>query len=104
MIYKVKARYSEERIEGFYRKLTDGSVLNQKPDGKEIVDSMRRAKITQPGIIQWSEKCFCTPPLKHERETVYDRFLSDIETVPVDEYKEFEGEPFMDFMAKKVGD
>jgi hypothetical protein len=102
MIYKVRARYIEERIEEFYGKLTDGTILAQKPDGKEIAASMQRAKITKPGLIQWTEKCFCTPPLKHERETVYDRFLADMETVLVDEYKEFEGEPFMDFLKKKA--
>jgi hypothetical protein len=104
MIYKVRARYIEERIEAFYRKLTDGTILAQKPDGKEIAASMQRAKITEPGVIRWTERCFCTPPLKHERETVYDNFLTDIETVPVNDYCDYEGESFMDFMAKKAGD
>jgi hypothetical protein len=103
MIYKVKAQYIEERIEEFYQKLTDGTISNQKPDGMEIVASMRRAKITKPGVIQWTEKCFCDPPLKHERETVYDRFLADMEIVPVNDYCDYEGESFMDFMAKKAG-
>jgi hypothetical protein len=104
MIYSVKARYREERLKEFYRKLTDGTILNQKPDGKEIVASMRRARVTSPGVIQWTEKCFCAPPLKHERETVYDHYLTDIETVPVDEYADFEGEPFMDFLIKRAED
>jgi hypothetical protein len=104
MIYAVKARYREARAGEFYLRLTDGTIFNQKPDGKELVASMGRARITEPGVIQWTEKCFCDPPLKHERETVYDRFFIDMETVPVEEYKEFEGEPFMDFLAEKAGD
>ncbi len=49
----------------FYQKLTDGTIQNQKPDGQEIVNSMKRAKITAPKIIQWAEMCFCPTPLKH---------------------------------------
>jgi len=100
-IYSVKARYIEEKIEEFYQKLTDGTIENQKPDGQEIINSMKRAKIIEPNIIQWSEMCFCSPPLKHERETVYNQFLETIETEVIDDYVEYKGESFMDFLAKK---
>jgi len=100
-IYSVKARYKEERLEEFYQKLTDGTIQNQKPDGQEIINSMKHAKITEPNVIQWSEMCFCSPPLKHERETVYDQFLDHIETNILDDYVEYEGEFFMDFLAKR---
>ncbi len=101
MIYSVKARYIEKKIGEFYQKLTDGTIQNQKPDGEEIVAAMRRAKITESNIIQWSEMCFCPTPLKHERETVYDHFLKDMETEIIDGYVEYEGEFFMDFLAKR---
>ena len=100
-IYSVKARYIKEKMEEFYQKLTDGTIQNQKPDGQEIVNSMKRAKITEPNVIKWSEMCFCSPPLKHERETVYDHFLTDMETKVIDEYVEWDGELFMDFLAKQ---
>lgn len=100
MIYSVKARYIEETMVDFYRKLTEGTILNQKPDGQEIVNSMRRARITAPNIIQWTETCYCSPPLKHECETVYNHFLTDIETEIVDGYMEFEGQSFMNFLKK----
>jgi len=100
-IYSVKARYIKEKMEEFYQKLTDGTIQNQKPDGQEIVNSMKRAKIIEPNVIQWSEICFCSPPLKHERETVYNQFLDDIETKIIDDYVEYEGEFFMDFLAKQ---
>ena len=100
-IYSVKARYTEEKTGEFYQKLTDGTIQNQKPDGQEIVNSMKRAKITEQNTIQWSEMCFCSPPLKHERETVYNHFLTDIETKVIDEYVEYDGELFMDFLARK---
>jgi len=101
MIHSVKARYIEEKMSEFYQKLTDGTIQNQKPDGYEIVNSMKRAKITEPNVIQWSEMCFCPTPLKHERETVYNHFLTDMETEVIDDYVEFEGESFMDFLAKQ---
>ncbi len=101
MIYSVKARYIEKKMGEFYQKLTDGTIQNQKPDGEEIVAAMRRAKITESNIIQWSEMCFCPTPLKHERETVYDYFLTDMETEIIDGYVEYEGEFFMDFLEKQ---
>jgi len=101
MIYSVKARFIEEKMGEFYRKLTDGTVQNQKPDGQEIVNSMKRAKITEPNTIQWSEMCFCPSPLKHERETVYNHFLTDMETQIIDDYAEFDGELFFEFLEKK---
>ncbi len=101
MIYSVKARYIEKKMGEFYQKLTDGTIQNQKPDGEEIVTAMRRAKITESNTIQWSEMCFCSSPLKHERETVYDHFLTDMETEIIDDYVEYKGEFFMDFLAKR---
>jgi len=99
--YSVKAQYIEEKMGEFYQKLTDGTIQNQKPDGQEIVNSMKRAKITAPKIIQWSEMCFCPTPLKHERETVYDHFLTDLETKTIDDKVEFVGESFFDFLERQ---
>ena len=35
MIYKVKARVIDDTIGEFYRKLADGTVAKQRPDGEE---------------------------------------------------------------------
>lgn len=101
MFYSVKAKYIEEKMSEFYQKLTDGTIQNQKPDGQEIINSMKRAKITSPKIIQWSEMCFCPTPLKHERETIYNHFLTDLETKTIDDYVEFDGESFFDYLEKQ---
>ncbi|MEK0318712.1 MAG: hypothetical protein QQN43_03975 [Nitrosopumilus sp.] len=101
MIYSVKARFIEEKMGEFYRKLTDGTIQNQKPDGQEIVNSVKRAKITESNTIQWSEMCFCPTPLKHERETVYNHFLTDMETEIIDDFVEFDGELFFEFLEKQ---
>ncbi len=39
MIYKVQARYIEEKANEFFQKLTDGTIASQQPDGKEIVST-----------------------------------------------------------------
>ena len=99
MYYSVKARLIPEGAAEFYQKLTDGTIMDQKPDGTEIVESMRRATIDESGVVRWSEVCYCRTPLQHERQTVYDRYYTDIQTEEVDGYVEFEGEPLMDFLA-----
>jgi len=101
VFYSVKAQYIEEKMGEFYQKLTDGTIQNQKPDGPEIIDSMKRAKITAPKIIQWAEMCFCPTPLKHERATIYNNFLTDLETKTIDNYVEFDGESFFDFLESQ---
>ena len=99
--YTIKAQLIAEKMSEFYGKLTDGSISSQKPDGAEIISSMNRAKITSPGIVEWSEQCFCNTPLKHERETVYDKYFEQLETVLVDDYVEISGEPFMKFLENQ---
>ena len=98
MIYSIKAKFNSEKMKQFFQKLTDGTIESQKPDGAEILNSMKRAKITESGVIEWSEMCFCSPPLKHERQTVYDKFFSDMEIKTIDDYTEFEGKSFFDYL------
>jgi hypothetical protein len=98
MIYSIKANFIEEKMMEFFQMLSDDTIKNQKPDGAEILSSMKRAKIIEPGVIQWSEMCFCSPPLEHERQTVYDKFFSNMEIKIIDDYEEFEGESFFDYL------
>ena len=87
MLYKVKAKIDKLKMKSFYDVLTDGSVAEQEPDGAEIVNAMQKAVMTGNDTLEWYETCHCVTPLKHERETVYDRFLHDIETTLVEEKK-----------------
>ena len=48
------------------------------------------------GAVRWTETCYCGAPLAHERETVLDRYFTNIETRLVDFHAEFDGEPLMD--------
>ena len=105
MHYKVQAHLIPDTAADFLRKLTDGTIENQKPDGNEIVASMKRAVIDEENVVRWSEVCYCDTPLQHERATVYDQHFTNIETAQVDGYVEFEGEPFvkhLEAMATKT--
>jgi len=94
MMYKVKARFIEEKLDDYFKLLTSGKLEALGVDGPYIVKAMKEAKITAPGIIEWYELCYCPTPLKHEREIVYDKFLKDMTIEPVDKAGEIEGEGF----------
>ena len=98
MLYRIRAKIIEEKTAEFLKKLTDGSIEKQKPDGQEIVASMQRAKIIAPGVIEWSEICYCPTPLAHERATVYDHFLSEIQTEEISSEADIKGDSFWDYL------
>lgn len=105
MYYKVKATFDEVGLKVFYKALIDGSIASQEPDGKTIVKAMQEAKIIQPGIIAWYEECYCSTPLKHERETVYDKYLSDFSTVLVEkDLGDIEGDSFWEMLETNYFD
>jgi hypothetical protein len=102
MIYKVKATLIDGTIGEFYRKLVDGTVAKQRPDGEEIVACMKRAVLTGPGAAEWYETCFCPTPLRHERQTQYDFYFTDITTEPAKGYDEIQGASLWSYMASKA--
>jgi len=92
MIYRVTARFKLKTAAELRRRLDDGSIAAQQPDGEEIVASLNRSVVTGPNVVQWSEMCFCDMPLAHERATVFDRYFDDIATELIDDYEEYAGE------------
>ncbi len=100
MIYRVRARFREASAQEFRRKLTDGTIAGQKPDGQEMVDSMHRAVVSDAGTIEWSEVCYCPSPLAHERQTVLDHYFDDITTEPIESYEAHAGRPFLDYLSE----
>ena len=99
MLYAVTARLVEARAAEFHRRLTDGTIQSQRPDGHEIAAAMARARIDSDGKARWTEECYCAAPLRHERETVLDRYFEDLETELVDAHMQFDGTPLMDRLA-----
>ena len=98
MIYHVQARFKSETAKHFLTKLTDGTIAAQRPDGPELVAAMDRAVVGDEGQVEWSELCYCTPPLAHERETVLDLHFEEIQTEPIDEHATYKGQLFMEHL------
>lgn len=100
MLYAVSAKLITDRAGEFFTRLTDGSIAAQRPDGQEIVAAMGRARVGSDGTVRWTETCFCPTPLKHERETVLDRFFTDIETDLIDVPTAVHGESLMEELQR----
>ena len=98
MIYRVTARFKKTSAAELRRKLLEGTIAEQQPDGPELVDSMNRAVVKESGEIEWSEMCYCSSPLAHERQTVLDQHFDEIATEVVSDYEDHEGRPFMDYL------
>lgn len=99
MIYRVKAKFNLDKAQEFLRKLKDGTIEKQRPDGQEMVSSMNRATIDDNGDINWTEMCFCPTPLQHERATVYDTYFTDMETEPIANHEVIEGKSFLEKLS-----
>jgi hypothetical protein len=106
MQYIVKARPIVAEMARFWTLLNDGTIGSQQPDGAEIVASMKRA-VMIGDRVEWYETCYCNPPLRHERSTVYDRFFTEMKIEPHVELAHLEGELFWDqlraWSARKGG-
>ena len=98
MIYRVIARFKTDTATELRRRLDDGSIAAQQPDGQEMVDSLHRAIVQDNGQVIWSEQCFCPSPLAHERATILDHYFNDIVTQPIEDYQEYEGRPFLEYL------
>ena len=97
-IYRVTARFKPATAEELRRKLDDGTIGAQQPDGQEMVDALHRAVVKDDDTVMWSERCYCQPPLAHERATVLDHYFDDIVAQPIEGYQEYEGRPFMEYL------
>lgn len=103
MLYKVRAKPKATELPRFWTLLNDGTIGGQEPDGREIIASMKRAVLSE-GTVEWSETCYCTPPLNHERTTIYDQFFSDIEVQPQTGPTSLKGQQFWRFMQQSFGE
>lgn len=63
---------------------------------------MKRAVITESGVAEWYETCFCPSPLQHERETQLDLYFTDLNTEVVEEFGEVRGESLWSHLALKA--
>jgi hypothetical protein len=100
MLYNVRATPKTTHLQRFWTMLNDGTIGGQEPDGREIIASMKRAVLTG-SKVEWSETCYCTPPLNHERTTIYDQFFSEIEVQPQNGPTSSPGEQFWQYLQRK---
>ena len=98
MIYHVQASLRKAKATELLKKLTDGTIARQRPDGPELVASMERAVINEQRKVEWSEMCFCPSPLHHERATVLDQYFDSITTEPIEAHASYAGQPFMEYL------
>jgi len=99
MKYAIRAQPRIENLRLFWIILNDGSVEKQEPDGREILASMKRAVMVD-GEVRWDEACYCTPPLQHERSTVYDQFFNHMQIEPLKDTPTVKGDPFWEFLRE----
>ncbi len=97
MLYVVRARPRMRELEKFWELLNDGTIRNQDTDGREIVTSMKRA-VMKGEQVEWYETCYCSPPLSHERSTVYDRFFEAMQTEPIEAPIRLDGQSFWEYL------
>ena len=100
MRYYVKATMLKDKMGEFYQKLSDGTIAGQKPDGRELVSSIRKAILTKALVVEWCETCFCETALAHERETVYDQYFHNMEIIEINDDPEIDGQSFWDYLLK----
>lgn len=103
MLYSVRARLKPGTEAALLARLTDGSVAAQRPDGREIVAAMERAALGTDGWVRWTETCYCSPPLKHERETVLDDHFEAMEIAPAAAHGRPEGTPLVAHLRRVAG-
>ena len=100
MLYAVSAQPRIDETARLWRLLNDGTIARQEPDGREIIASMKRAKISG-NKVEWSETCYCNPPLNHERSTIYNQFFDKMTIVPLEAPIQGDGQPFWDYLRRR---
>ncbi|WP_438465915.1 hypothetical protein [Marinomonas sp. PE14-40] len=97
MHYQVTARLKPTLASELLSKLQDGTIETQKPDGKAIFIALQQAVIYDK-TITWCSQCYCSEPLGHERETVFDVYFNDIEITLINQEKIYQGDSFMAYL------
>jgi len=84
--YLVRAK-PKNNLSDLRRQLDEEKIAEYRPFGLEMQQCLSNARIDEDGYATWEEQCFCTPPLKQERE-VLDQFFERLST---DKLKQGEG-------------
>lgn len=84
-IYLVRAKPKKERLESLQKEMDSGSIAKLRPFGEALHAGLKNARIDTENrdYALWVEEDYCSPPLAMERESVLDRYFSDIAVRPV---------------------
>jgi hypothetical protein len=84
--YLVRAKPKKELLESLHRELNSGKRSKMRPFGQALQYSLQNARIDAENrdYSLWIEEDYCSPPLAMERESVLDRYFSDISVWPVE--------------------
>jgi len=64
---------------GLRKELESGKISKLRPFGETLQHALENARIdTNTGYAMWVEEDYCSPPLSMERESVLDRYFTDI--------------------------
>jgi hypothetical protein len=78
--YLVRAKARKERLETLRDELTSGKIARMRPFGHALQNSLENARVDTENrdYAVWIEEDYCSPPLAMERESVLDRYFSEI--------------------------
>jgi hypothetical protein len=71
------------QLEDLRRRLDSGEIAALRPFGTSMHASLLGARRTPDGRAIWEEECYCSPPLKQERQ-VLDQYFRGLTTEQVD--------------------
>lgn len=67
--YLVRAK-PKDNLTNLRAQLDAKEIATYRPFGGEMQQCLSNARIDTEGFATWEEQCFCSPPLKQEREVL----------------------------------
>lgn len=82
--YLVRARPHREKLPDLRARLDAGEIIQMRPFGRALDESLRRARLESPDVAIWEEEDYCHPPLAQERAAVLDHYFEDLAVTRVE--------------------
>lgn len=82
--YLVRARPHREKLPDLRARLDAGEIIQMRPFGRALDESLRRARLESPNVAIWEEEDYCHPPLAQERAAVLDHYFEDLAVTRVE--------------------
>ena len=83
--YLVEGKVNPKTEEDLKHKIEKQTFSSLKPFGKALSFGLENARTGRSGVWLWEEEDYCNPPLKQEREAVFDRYFEAVKTEKVAE-------------------